>query len=155
MADRDNASLDDLTGLFRRGPGELALSHEIARSHRLGTPLVLAMIDVDALKAVNDTHGHAAGDALLSDVAAAITSTMRAYDVTVRWGGDEFVCALYDLTLEVASHRLAAIQTVLEALSPEASISAGLAKLDDNDTLESLVARADTNLYRTRANREH
>jgi diguanylate cyclase (GGDEF)-like protein len=155
MADRDSASLDDLTGLFRRGPGELALSHEIARSHRLGPPLVLAMIDVDGLKAVNDTNGHAAGDALLSDVAAAITSTMRAYDVTVRWGGDEFVCALYDLTVEVASHRLAEIRTALEALSPEASISAGLARLVDDDTLESLVARADANLYRTKANREN
>ena len=113
------------------------------------------MIDVDALKAVNDTHGHAAGDVLLSDVAAAITATLRAYDVKVRWGGDEFVCALYDLTIEVAWHRLGEIQTALDVLNPGASISAGLARLDDDETLESLVARADTDLYRTKANREN
>ena len=61
------------------------------------------MIDVDALKDVNDVQGHAAGDALLRDVPTAITSAVRSYDVTVRWGGDEFVCSLYDVSLEVAS----------------------------------------------------
>jgi hypothetical protein len=76
-----------------------------------------------------------------------------AYDVTVRWGGDEFVCALYDASLEVASHRVADIQNALEALRPGASISAGLALLADDDTLESAIARADSALYRSKANR--
>jgi diguanylate cyclase (GGDEF)-like protein len=134
----------------RRGPGELALTHEIQRSRGFGRPLVLAIVDVDALKDVNDTQGHAAGDALLRhghhlDAAA--------YDVTVRWGGDEFVCALYDASLEVASHRVADIQNALEALRPGASISAGLALLADDDTLESAIARADSALYRSKANR--
>jgi len=52
---------------------------------------------------INDNQGHAAGDALLRDVPTAITSTLRSYDVTVRWGGDEFVCALSDVTLEPAT----------------------------------------------------
>jgi diguanylate cyclase (GGDEF)-like protein len=149
-ADRRYAGLDELTGMFRRGSGELALTREIDRWRRSGQSLVLAVIDVDSLKAVNDIHGHAEGDALLRDVATAITSAMRSYDATVRWGGDEFVCALSDVTLSVASGRIREIQAALEARRPGASISAGLAELTIDDTLETLIARADAALYRAR-----
>jgi GGDEF domain-containing protein len=114
-SDRCDAGLDELTGIYRRGTGELALTHEIDRSRRSGLSLVIAVIDIDDLKAVNDNQGHAAGDALLRDMASAITSTLRSYDVTVRWGGDEFVCALSDLTIAAASERVAEIQRALEA----------------------------------------
>jgi diguanylate cyclase (GGDEF)-like protein len=114
---------------------------------------MLAIIDVDALKAVNDNHGHAAGDALLRDVATAVISATRSYDATVRWGGDEFVCALSDVTREVAAERLAEIQGTLAARSPAASISSGLAELRDDDTLETLIARADAALYRAKTSR--
>jgi diguanylate cyclase (GGDEF)-like protein len=153
-SDRRDAGLDELTGISRRGTGELALTHEIDRSRRAGGSLVLAVIDVDGLKAVNDDMGHAAGDALLRDVATAIVSAMRSYDVTVRWGGDEFVCAMSDLTLEVAGERIAEIKRGLEARSPAASISVGLAELEPTDTLEALIARADTALYRAKTGRE-
>jgi diguanylate cyclase (GGDEF)-like protein len=139
--------LDELTGVWRRGTGELTLAHEIDRSRRTGRSLVLAMIDVDALKLVNDTRGHADGDALLREVAAAILATLRSYDVTVRWGGDEFVAAMSDVTLEVAVDRVAEIQSALTDHRPGASISAGCAELCDEDTLASLVARADADLY--------
>jgi diguanylate cyclase (GGDEF)-like protein len=153
-ADRRYAGVDELTGVFRRGTGELALIREIDRSRRPGRSLVLATIDVDGLKAVNDTQGHPAGDAVLRDVATAIIATMRSYDVTVRWGGDEFVCALSDVTLEVASERMAEIQRALDARRPGASISCGLAELEHDDTLESLMARGDSALYRAKANRD-
>lgn len=133
--------------------GELTLSREIDRSRRSGRSLFVALIDIDALKAVNDGERHAAGDQLLRRVAAAIASTLRSYDITVRWGGDEFVCALSDVTLEVASERLVAIRRAIERSRPGATISAGLAQLEDGDTLESLVARADAALYRARASR--
>ncbi|MDA0172133.1 GGDEF domain-containing protein [Solirubrobacter taibaiensis] len=151
--DRDSAGLDELTGVFRRGTGELALTHEIARARRMRQGLILVVLDVDALKAVNDTRGHVAGDALLRSVGTAITSTMRGYDLTVRWGGDEFVCALSDVTAEVAAERVAEIQRTLASLRAGASISAGLAELDRDDTLESLVARADVALYQVKASR--
>lgn len=152
--DDDGAQeIDSLTGVFRRGAGELALTHEIERSRRLGRSLVLAIIDVDALRDVNDGQGHAAGDALLREVPKAIISAVRSYDVTVRWGGDEFVCALSDVTLEAAAERVDGIQRALEARRSGASISVGLAELADNDTLESLIARAADNLYRTRTER--
>lgn len=152
-ADRRFADLDELTGVFRRGAGELALTHEIDRARRSGHPLVIAMIDVDELKLVNDTQGHAAGDALIRDVPVAITATLRSYDIVVRWGGDEFVCALSDMRREVASDRIAEIRAAFEALHPGASISAGLAELADDDTLESLIGRADAALYRSKPHR--
>jgi diguanylate cyclase (GGDEF)-like protein len=149
--DSHDADLDDLTGVFRRGMGELALTGEIDRSRRSGQSLFVAFIDVNALKAVNDNEGHAAGDALLRDTAVAITSTLRSYDITVRWGGDEFVCAMSDVSLEVASDRLAGIQRAVQRFRPGASISAGIVELEDGDTLESLIARADLALYRVKA----
>lgn len=152
--DSHNAGLDELTGIFRRGTGELALTHEIERSRRFGRPMFLAVIDIDALKTLNDTRGHAAGDELLCDVTAAITSTLRSYDITVRWGGDEFVCALSDVSLAVATDRIAGIQRTLEARRPGASISFGIAELADDDTLESLIGRADKALYVVKASRK-
>ena len=149
-SDRRDVGLDELTGVFRRSTGELALTHEIDRSHRSGQSLVLARIDVDGLQAVNDREGHAAGDALLRDVPAAITATLRSYDVIVRWGGEQFVCALSDATLEAAAERIAWIQSALETRGSEASLSVGLVQLENGDTLESLVARADGDLRRTR-----
>ena len=152
-ADRSDAGLDELTGVFRRGTGELAVAHEISRARRLDLPMILVMLDVDGLKRVNDTHGHAAGDALLQDVPRAITAALRSYDVIVRWGGDEFVCALSDVTPEVAEERLGEIESALQALQPGSSISAGWSMLRDDDTLESVVSRADAELYRRKAGR--
>ena len=151
--DRIDAGLDELTGIFRRGTGELALAHEIDRSRRLGLPMVLAMIDVDGLKVVNDENGHAAGDTLLRDVVTAVTSMTRSYDVTVRWGGDEFLCAMSSATLDVASKRATGIRDALEGLRHGASVTTGLAELQPDDTLSSLVARADAALYRAKESR--
>jgi diguanylate cyclase (GGDEF)-like protein len=115
--------------------------------------LVLALVDVDGLKATNDRLGHAAGDVLLRDVAMAITTTMRAYDVAVRWGGDEFVCALSDMTLEVATERVATIRRALDEHGSGASVSVGLTQTDGHDSLEALVARADAAMYHAKEQR--
>ena len=112
------AGLDDLTGVLRRATGELALMREIHRSRRLRRSLVLAMIDVNGLKRANDAHGHTAGDVLLRAVPDAITATFRAYDVVVRWGGDEFVCALSDTSLDVARERIHDIERALHSRPP-------------------------------------
>lgn len=152
-ADLERAGLDELTDVYRRGTGRLALTQEIDRSRRSNQPLVMAMIDIDNLKTVNDTHGHQTGDALIRDVARAITSTLRSYDVTVRWGGDEFVCSLSDATVDVAAERVAQIQRVLQTYQPGASFSAGLAELTDDDDCDTLLTRADSALYRIKSER--
>lgn len=90
--DLQRAQLDDLTGVHTRARGQLTLQHEIDRARRSDEPFVLAFIDINSLKAVNDRDGHAAGDALLRTVALAIQANLRSYDPIVRVGGDEFIC---------------------------------------------------------------
>jgi diguanylate cyclase (GGDEF)-like protein len=138
---------DDLTGTYRRAMGKAALQAEIDRAHRSGGRLVLAFVDVDALKEHNDRDGHAAGDALLLVVVASIRSKLRSYDPVVRFGGDEFVCALTDADLGGARSRFTEIQGALEQAHPSSSISVGFAELQSGDTLDELIARGDGALY--------
>ena len=143
---RTAASLDALTKAYLRGPGHVELEREIVRARRTGQSLVLAFIDVDGLKAVNDTHGHAAGDQLLADVAGALRDQSRDYDVIVRHGGDEFLFALPGMTMDQARERMDVVKAALAASPNQWSISAGLAVLEDDDTLETLIERADDGL---------
>lgn len=108
---------------------------------------MLAYVDVDGLKQVNDREGHAAGDALLRDVAGAIRTHLRSYDPIVRLGGDEFACAIVDIGPDEANHRFEKIQATIEQTQPSASISAGFAALRPDDTLELLMERGDKALY--------
>ena len=85
---------DYLTGALRRRVGLAAIQRELDRTSRTGERLVVAFVDVDGLKAINDKRGHAAGDDRLRAVAQAIMQHLRSYDVIVRFGGDEFVCSL-------------------------------------------------------------
>jgi diguanylate cyclase (GGDEF)-like protein len=143
----DAAHLDDLTGAYRRGMGEMVLRNELERSQRVAAPLTLAVIDADGLKAFNDARGHAAGDALLRDVATTIRAKLRPYDPLVRTGGDEFVCTIADSGLESARVRFDEIAVALETAQPGASISVGMVEMRSEDTLELLVERGDAALY--------
>jgi diguanylate cyclase (GGDEF)-like protein len=149
----DRAHLDGLTGAFRRGMGETVVRHEIERARRSKGDLALAFMDVDGLKQINDRLGHGAGDALLRDLVKALRSRLRPYDPVVRWGGDEFVCAVSGTALEVAGGRLDEALEVLAESQPGAAISVGLATLIDGDTLETLVDRADQALLQDRRKR--
>ena len=144
--DREQAGLDGLTGALRRERGVMDLQREIDRARRSDGRLVVAFVDVDGLKAINDEHGHAAGDQLLRDVAAALQNGLRSYVLVVRHGGDEFVCALPGTNLDRAQRRFAEVATKLAERNPQASVSVGLAELADPDTLEELTARADAAL---------
>lgn len=148
VVDRGVAMFDDLTGAYRRGPGLAELEREIGRSARTGEALVLAFIDVDGLKQVNDTHGHDAGDRLLIAVSHILAAHLRSYDVIVRVGGDEFVCFCQGLTTADADARLVLVNAEL-ALSGR-SVSVGLTELQAHDTSATLIARADHLLYLNR-----
>jgi diguanylate cyclase (GGDEF)-like protein len=153
LSELHDAHLDDLTGVHRRGAGTAALQQEIDRAQRSDGRLVMAFVDVDGLKSVNDSEGHAAGDALLRAVAAAIRSHLRSYDPIVRFGGDEFVCALSESDLDAARRRFEGISEMLAEARQSASISFGLAPLRPGDSLEDLVARADAALQLARTER--
>ena len=145
------ATLDELTGVLRRRAGMLSLDREVAQAHRsISGALALAFIDVDGLKAMNDSHGHAAGDELLRDVARALQGGLRTGDLVFRYGGDEFVCALPETDAATAQRRLEQIQSGLMQKYGRDVLSIGLVNLRDGETAEQLTARADGALYAER-----
>lgn len=152
------AQLDGLTGARTRDLGRAVLQHEIDRAGRSGEPFVLAFVDVDGLKQLNDREGHAAGDALLQTVVSALRAQLRSYDPIVRVGGDEFLCGFTNTRLDAARRRIEEVRDALQQGPTKAAISVGLAMLGDRDTLEKLIARADADMYtgkpRGRAPRE-
>jgi len=148
--DRDDASLDVLTAVHMRGPGLLELDRELARVKRTEQVLALAFIDVDRLMSVNDARGHAAGDRLLVQVAKALKANLRPYDLIIRFGGDEFICAIPGLGLAQAAERLALVQAAIGGATDGGSVSFGVAQWQPNDTRDGLIARADAALYRAR-----
>jgi diguanylate cyclase (GGDEF)-like protein len=91
------AHLDPLTGLPNRRAFDRALAAELARAARTGEGLGILLIDVDRFKAINDRHGHGAGDRVLVEVAARLDGAVRGYDTVARWGGDEFAVIAPDV----------------------------------------------------------
>lgn len=148
--EREDAVIDDLTGAYLRGAGFVELVRDIARATRDDEPLMLAFIDVDGLKAVNDSGGHAAGDRLLVEVADALRARTRSHDLLIRYGGDEFVCAISGLTSGEAATRFAEVNASLATAPERGSVTVGLAEMRRGDSPSALVARADADLYRQR-----
>jgi diguanylate cyclase (GGDEF)-like protein len=160
MADRgasavelEHSSHDALTGAYLRGAGFAELERDIGRARRDDQPLVLAFVDVDGLKAANDTQGHAAGDRMLRAVADALRAKLRAHDLIIRYGGDEFVCAVSGLHADEAAARLRLVNVALAALPEHASVTVGIAEMASDDQPDDLIARADAALYSERERR--
>jgi diguanylate cyclase (GGDEF)-like protein len=140
-----SAHLDDLTGAFRREIGRLALNHELDRARRADGRFVVAFVDVDGLKGVNDRDGHAAGDHVLQVLVLTLRSNLRSFDPIVRYGGDEFVCGLGGVDDDVVARRFDVIDRSVQN-DVGVGISVGLAGLEPDDTLDRLTARADAAL---------
>ena len=156
-ADRERAAehlarvyRDDLTGALTRRPGREGLEREVNRAHESGTPLALAYADVIGLKRVNDQHGHASGDLLLRAVGEALINNLRPYDIVVRYGGDEFVCALVDSSRDDAARSMQRVMEQLARHDPLAGLSVGYAELRPDDSIDHLVERADNDMYVSR-----
>ena len=143
------AQLDHLTGLANREGFDRQMSIEWQRALRHGRPLGLVFVDLDHFKGFNDTHGHVAGDRLLREVAAAITTTARGSDFTARLGGDEFVVLCPD-TDETGLDRLIERLRV-EAAGMAVTLSIGAAgMLESDDSPDDLVHRADVAMYQSK-----
>lgn len=147
-----SAHLDELTGAYRREMGRLAISNEIDRARRSDGRFVLAFVDVDLLKAINDNQGHAAGDRVLQTVVKAIRTRLRSFDPIMRYGGDEFVCGLSGTDLAEATRRFEAIRAAIRA-EVNVGISFGLAALTPGETVEQLTERADAAMLEVKAHR--
>ncbi|RYE03481.1 MAG: diguanylate cyclase [Sphingomonadales bacterium] len=152
---RHAATTDELTGLLNRRAFIEALDVEIARSTRTGSPLALALIDLDHFKSVNDRFGHAGGDEVLRRFADMARETMRSVDVIGRLGGEEFAVLMPDtdqIQSGIAGERLrdaiARRRVVLStgALAP-ITISVGVAHHRPDEERDRLIIRADEALY--------
>ncbi len=144
---------DELTGVLTRQAGFTALTKEIERCRHSGDRFVLGYLNVDGLKVVNDARGPRAGDELLRKVTAALRATLRSYDVICRLGGDEFLFSLPGADLATAELRFKEFAVILAEEAPGGSASVGFAQLHDNDTIDDLIARADTALLKSRRGR--
>jgi diguanylate cyclase (GGDEF)-like protein len=154
------ATSDPLTGLFNRGYVEDRLAIELSRARRYGNVLTLAVIDADRFKALNDTHGHAAGDFVLKKISALLRDSFRQSDTTARYGGEEFVVLLPETDIEAARRKVESlrelvaatpIQLGLLAQSVQITISAGLASFpNDGDGAAELLAAADERMFRAK-----
>ena len=130
------------------------LDLEHRRSQRSGRPLLLAQLDIDHFKRINDTHGHATGDRALQAFASTVRSNVRSTDVLARWGGEEFVLMLAETDPGGARDLLDRIRLAVAAMEmPLANgtlrmtVSVGLAQHQPGDTVEQTLERADQALY--------
>jgi diguanylate cyclase (GGDEF)-like protein len=146
------ARVDPLTGLGNRRAFDEAMAAEIARTRRAESELSLLVCDLDRFKAINDAHGHLAGDNCLRQVADALRNELRGGDVCFRWGGDEFVVVLAD-TDELEARRVVVRLELLVSSScarPDnspLSVTCGHATLLDWMTGDDLVSAADRALF--------
>lgn len=151
MLIKHQAEHDALTGAFNRGAFEKLL--KVHEKEEEQSPFALILVDVDTFKSVNDTYGHAVGDAILKRVAALLTSTFRSIDFVCRIGGDEFAVIMVEMTSNLAYTITDKIQAVNEELShpksgiPAVTLSVGAAFTDRENPGESLFKDADSALY--------
>ncbi len=150
------ALTDPLTRLATRNVGLAFLSQQLAARNRTAAPISVVMVDMDEFKKLNDSLGHLAGDRALRHTAAVLRRTLRKSDVICRYGGEEFLVVLPDTALEEASllaaRLAAAVQEAGEATRLPLSISLGLASANGpEETVESVLARADQALYASKA----
>lgn len=143
-----HATVDPLTGMLNRGGLRMLLDLSVGPG-RVIVPRTLVVIDLDDFKQLNDTRGHLAGDQALSDLGTAWRRTLRADDIAVRSGGDEFILILPSTTRENAEVLMAR----LRAESP-VPWSFGIADWPATEAFDEASARADRELYRRKAERE-
>lgn len=145
---------DQLTGSLNRRGLEDVFERELARSERRGTPLCIAMLDLDDFKKINDTYGHTAGDEALIHLVRVIKDTLRAMDVIARFGGEEFLIILPDTGMDEAAQAVTRLQRELTKqifmhnhTRMLITFSAGVAMRRENEDQQSLIKRADIALY--------
>ncbi len=156
---REQSVRDHLTGLFNRRYMEETLERELLRASRRGLSLGIIMLDVDGFKRFNDTWGHAAGDAVLREVAGLLREHVRGEDIPSRYGGDEFIVVLPDATRETTRECAERIYEYSKKLHVQfegqaldaVTLSLGVAGFPDNGLASgALLKAADAALYRAK-----
>jgi diguanylate cyclase (GGDEF)-like protein/PAS domain S-box-containing protein len=154
---RRRAYLDPLTGLPNRALFDDRLAQALAAAQRGGHGMAVAFVDLDHFKQVNDSLGHVVGDALLRRVGERLNMVLREYDTVARWGGDEFVLILHDVTAEDAArigHQLVDVfRQPLECAGHQLTITVSIGVSlypSDGDSAAALIQNADAAVYRAK-----
>jgi diguanylate cyclase (GGDEF)-like protein len=144
---------DDLTGIYNRRAGDKRLAEEVARAERDLQSFQIAFFDINRFKEINDKHGHSAGDAVISHVAALLQLNTRRGDWVARWGGDEFVVGLHrNRALKMVMERIIkAIESspceIAPGLETRVCVSCGVAEYRFGDGTAGVLADADKAMY--------
>lgn len=158
--EHQNASLaeqsrtDTLTGLPNRRSLDASLQRAIDAARETKTPLCVALIDVDHFKTINDLHGHAEGDRILAEIAAALHAQRSAQGFVARYGGEEFALLMPATKRDAAELQCDYVRLAVENLSVglPVTVSIGVAELCEDESPASVCARADAALYRAKRN---
>jgi diguanylate cyclase (GGDEF)-like protein/putative nucleotidyltransferase with HDIG domain len=160
---QEDSLTDPLTGLPNTRFMFMHLTRELARADRLKSEVSLLVMDLDNFKEINDTYGHHVGDRALRDVAGVLRTAIRPYDICVRYAGDEFIVVLSGCGGEEAERKRLELQRAVDHLQFEArpgkmlplAISVGAAVFPhDGDAYETLLATADSRMYRDKTRRK-
>jgi diguanylate cyclase (GGDEF)-like protein len=160
---QEDSLTDPLTGLPNTRFMFLHLSRELARADRLNAEVSLLVMDLDDFKEINDTFGHHIGDRALREVATVLRTAIRPYDICVRYAGDEFIVVLSGCGRDEAEAKRQELQQAVDNVELEVQpdlripmmISAGAAVFPhDGDSYESLLAKADSRMYRDKSQRK-
>ncbi len=151
---------DELTGLPNRGLVLDRIRMALIRAQRLGLQPLVVFTDLDRFKAINDTYGHDAGDAVLVDAARRLSGAVREVDTCGRWGGDEFVLVIELGAGSATDTVIDRLRTAFDAPFPlpdgtsrPVGLSIGAALADGRERVDALVARADKAMYQAKRSR--
>lgn len=159
VAAREEMKRDPLTDAYNRRGFDSAIVLSLNMHFILNHPITLVMIDVDNFKDINDTYGHAAGDEVLKGIGESLARAfIRKGDLVARYGGDEFAVILNDTSAEnskkLVERFLEYVQTIqvpYASADTRISCSAGYTEIHDNDSVETLLKRADRALYKAKS----
>jgi diguanylate cyclase (GGDEF)-like protein len=151
---KEASTKDALTGIGNRRMTMDSLKAETARAERLHRPLTLALADIDHFKSINDTYGHDAGDKVLIEIAHVIAAHIRDYDVCGRWGGEEFLIIMPEVSVPNGALIVERLRTTICELniclgeqSIKLSASFGIAEYRPGESISETIKRADAALF--------
>ncbi|MGB9768438.1 MAG: GGDEF domain-containing protein [Dictyoglomus turgidum] len=145
---------DDLTGLYNRRKIDQELEKCLYIWERYNRPFSIIIIDIDDFKKINDTYGHLIGDMVLEKISKIIRENIRKSDIASRWGGEEFLILLPETNLQNATLVAEAFRRKIEeanfGIDEKITVSVGVANIENNESIDSLIQRADKNLYKAK-----